>query len=203
MTPAFLFLLLSVVRGVVLDPTGRPVEGAKIACGSETTTTDSRGHFEFQKPCVANVEKPGFAPKAIALTDAKDAEITLALAPSSDRVLVTAAGAPVAMEEAGVAATVFTAQRFRSPPVPLRRGSAARRARTFDRADRPQRRAHQSCSPAAAIATPRWCCSTAFPSPIPAATIDFSHLTSAGLDRMEVVRGPGERALSARKRPAP
>jgi hypothetical protein len=26
MSPAFLFLLLSLVRGVVLDPTGRPVE---------------------------------------------------------------------------------------------------------------------------------------------------------------------------------
>src|SRR5579863_5477799 len=107
MTPTFLFLLLSLVRGVVLDPTGRPIEGAKIACGSETSSTDSRGHFEFQKPCVATIEKPGFALKTVALTDAKDAEITLALASLSDRVLVTSAGAPIAMEEAGVAATVF------------------------------------------------------------------------------------------------
>src|SRR5579863_5006273 len=107
MTPTFLFLLLSVVRGVVLDPTGRPVEGAKIACGSETSSTDSRGHFEFQQPCVATIEKSGFALKTIPLTDGKDAEITLTLASLSDRVLVTSAGAPIAMEEAGVAATVF------------------------------------------------------------------------------------------------
>jgi hypothetical protein len=48
MTP-FLLLLLSIVRGVVLDPTGRPVEGAKIARGLETSSTDLSGHFEFQK----------------------------------------------------------------------------------------------------------------------------------------------------------
>ena len=71
MTP-FLLLLLSIVRGVVLDPAGRPVEGAKIACGSETSSTDSSGHFEFQKPCVATIDKPGFAPKTIALADGND-----------------------------------------------------------------------------------------------------------------------------------
>ena len=38
MTPTLFLLLLSYVRGVVLDPTARPVEGAKIACG--------KAHFE-------------------------------------------------------------------------------------------------------------------------------------------------------------
>jgi hypothetical protein len=119
MSPALLFLLLAIVRGVVLDPTGRPVEGAKIACGTETSTTDSRGHFEFQKPCVAVVDKSGFAPQTIALSDGKDAEITLALAPVSDRVLVTAAAAPVAMEDAGVAANVFTPADFAARQFPF------------------------------------------------------------------------------------
>src|ERR1700692_3206021 len=119
MTPAFLFLLLSLVRGVILDPAGRPVEGAKIACGTETSITDSRGHFEFQKACVATIEKPGFARKTVALNDTRDAEITLALASISDRVLVTAAGAPIAMDEAGVAANIFTARDFAARQFPF------------------------------------------------------------------------------------
>ena len=37
---------------------------------------------------------------------------------------------------------------------------------------------------------PRWCCWTAIPLTEPGGYYDFVHLSSAGLDRMEVVRGP-------------
>ena len=55
----------------------------------------------------------------MALTEGHDAEIKLALAPMSDRVLVTASGSPIAMEDAGVAATVFTSHDFAARQFPF------------------------------------------------------------------------------------
>jgi vitamin B12 transporter len=189
MLSTFLFLLLSYVRGVVLDPAGRPVEGAKIACGSETSTTDSRGHFEFAKPCVATIDHPGFAPITIALTDAKDAEIHLKLAPISDRVLVTASGAPVALEEAGVAATVFTMRDFENRQFPfvqdlLRDVPGLAVVQTGRNGGLTSLFARGGDSDAATVLL------DGIPVTEPGGDFDFVHLTSTGLDRVEVVRGP-------------
>lgn len=189
MTPTFLFLLLSLVRGVVLDPAGRPVEGAKIACGSETSSTDSRGHFEFQKTCVATIEKPGFAAKTIALTDTKDAEVTLALASLSDRVLVTSAGAPIAMEEAGVASTVFTSTEFAARQFPfvedlLRDVPGMSVVQTGRNGALTNLFARGGDSDTTMVLL------DGIPVTDPGGNIDLAHLTSTGLDRLEVVRGP-------------
>jgi len=189
MSPAFLFLLLSLVRGVVLDPTGRPIEGAKIACASETTSTDSRGHFEFQKPCVATVEKSGFAPKTIALTDAKETEITLSLAPLSDRVLVTSAGAPIAVEEAGVASNVFTSTDFAARQFPfveelLRDVPGMSIVQTGRNGGLTNLYARGGDGDTAMVLL------DGIPITDPGGNLDFVHLTSTGLDRLEVVRGP-------------
>jgi outer membrane cobalamin receptor len=189
MTPTFLFLLLAIVRGVVLDPAGRPVEGAKINCGAETSNTDSHGTFEFQKPCVATVDKPGFARKTIALTDAKDIEITLALASISDRVLVTASGTPVAMEESGVAATVFTSRDFEARQFPfvedlLRDVPGFSIVQTGRNGGLTSLLARGGNSDTAMVLL------DGIPLTEPGGSLDFAHLTSVGLDRVEVVRGP-------------
>src|ERR1700733_11230097 len=105
MTTVVFLLFLFNVRGVVSDPTGRPVPGAIVACGAQTQTTDSTGAFELPNPCDATITKAGFAPAKISLKETN--QITLALATASDRVLVTATGAPIALDEAGVAADVF------------------------------------------------------------------------------------------------
>jgi vitamin B12 transporter len=189
MTPSFLFLLLSIVRGVVLDPAGRPVEGAKIACGTETFTTDSQGAFEFSKPCVAAIDKAGFATKTVALTEAKDAEIKLALAPMSDRVLVTSSGSPIAMEEAGVAATVFTSHDFAARQFPfvqdlLRDVPGLSVVQTGRNGGLVSLFARGGDSDAAMVLL------DGIPVTDPGGNLDFVHLTSTGLDRLEVVRGP-------------
>lgn len=186
---SFLFLLLSIVRGVVLDPAGRPVEGAKIACGAETSATDSHGAFEFPKPCVATIDKAGFAPKTAALTEARDAEITLALAPMSDRVLVTASGSPVAIEEAGVAATVFTSSDFAARQFSfvqdlLRDVPGLAVVQTGRNGGLTSLFARGGDSDAAMVLL------DGIPVTDPGGNLDFVHLTSTGLDRVEVVRGP-------------
>ena len=62
-TTLFFFLFLFNVRGVVSDPSGRPAEGAQVACGSETKTTDAHGVFDLPRACDATITKPGFAEK--------------------------------------------------------------------------------------------------------------------------------------------
>src|SRR4051812_16416778 len=111
MTTLFLFFAFH-VRGLVVDPSARPIEGAKIACGSETTTTNSQGQFELDHACAATITKEGFAAKTVRLEENKENPIALALAPTSDRVVVTATGAPIAIEEAGISASVFTGHDF-------------------------------------------------------------------------------------------
>src|SRR5258708_4039054 len=103
MTPIlFSFLLLFQVRGIVSDPSGRPVEDAQVACGAETKSTDAHGAVEFTSPCEALVTKPGFSQQREMLAEGKDGRIILSLAPASDRVVVTATGAPIALAEAGM-----------------------------------------------------------------------------------------------------
>jgi vitamin B12 transporter len=189
MTPFFFLLLLSLVRGVVLDPTGRPVEGATVACGSETSTTDVGGHFEFSKPCVATVNKSGFATKNVALTEGKESEVTLALATLSDRVLVTAAGTPVAMEEAGVAATVFTKRDFEARQYPfvqdlMRDVPGLSVAQNGNNGGLVSVFARGGDSDAALVLL------DGIPLTEPGGGFDFSHLTTTGLDRLEIIRGP-------------
>lgn len=189
MSPAVLFLLLSIVRGVVLDPTGRPVEGAKIACGAETSTTNSRGQFELPRACSATIQKSGFAPRTVALTEAKEATVTLALAPVSDRVLVTASGAPVAMEDAGVAANVFTAPDLEARQFPfvedlLRDVPGLSVVQTGRNGGLTNLYARGGDGDTTMVLL------DGIPITDPGGNIDFAHLTSTGLDRIEVIRGP-------------
>jgi outer membrane cobalamin receptor len=189
MFPLFLAVVLSFVRGEVFDPAGRPVAGAKVACGPETSTTDSRGHFELPHACLATVEKAGFAAKTVALTDAHDAQISLKLAPVSDRVLVTAASAPVAIEEAGVAATVFTAHDFEARQFPfiadlLRDAPGLAVVQTGRNGGLTSLFARGGDSDAAMVLL------DGIPVTEPGGDFDFVHLTASGIERVEVVRGP-------------
>jgi vitamin B12 transporter len=186
----YFFLLVLGMRGVVLDPAARPVPGARIICGSETTLTDSHGEFELHtSTCSATVSKPGFATKTIALDDSKEQSIALSLASTSDRVVVTATGAPIATEEAGVSNTVFTEHDFairRNPnlqdylrDVPgisvVQAGNNGALTSLFARGG-------DSSSTLVLL--------DGIPLTEPGGYMDFTHLTTAGIDRMEVIRGP-------------
>ena len=111
-TTLFFLLFLFNVRGVVSDPSGRPVEGAQVACGSDTKTTDAHGAFDIPRACEATVTKPGFSDVHVGLTESGENSIKLALATASDRVVVTATGAALPVEDAGVATDIFTAKDF-------------------------------------------------------------------------------------------
>jgi outer membrane cobalamin receptor len=189
-TSLFLFLAFH-VRGVVVDPAARPVEGAKVACGTETVNTDSRGQFEFAAPanCEATVTKDGFAQQSVHLDESKDAQITLAIAPTSDRVVVTATGAPVPIEEAGVSASVFTSADFsmrQNPSVAdyLRSVPGLNIVQTGNNGGVTSLFSRGGDSSSTLVLL------DGIPLTEPGGYIDIVHLTTAGIDRIEDIRGP-------------
>ena len=107
----FLFLFFD-VRGIVSDPSGRPVEGAQVACGSETKTTDAHGAFDLPHACEATVTKEWIRRKARGTIGIGRQSGKAGAGRASDRVVVTATRAPLAVEESGVATDVFTAKDF-------------------------------------------------------------------------------------------
>lgn len=186
--PLLLLQLLFQVRGVVSDPTGQPVPGATVTCATETQSTDATGAFELPKPCDATIAKPGFAAQKVSLAGANNS-ITLQLAPTSDRVVVTATGSPVALEEAGVAADVFTAADFAAPHAAfvedlLRDVPGLNVVQTGSNGGETSLFARGGESDASLLLL------DGVPITEPGGSIDLAHWSSAGFDRMEVVRGP-------------
>ncbi len=190
MTTLFLFLLLH-VRGVIVDPAARPVEGATIACGSETVHSNAKGEFEFASAdkCDATVGKEGFAPQTLPLDDSAPAEIKLSIAPLNDRVLVSATGAPVAADEAGVSSTVFTSRDFAIRQNPfvadyLRDVPGLHVAQTGNNGALTTIFARGGDSSSTLVLL------DGVPMTEPGGLIDLVHLTTGGIDRVEVIRGP-------------
>ncbi len=177
------------IGGVVSDPSGRPVQGAQVACGTETKTTNERGEFELAQPCDATVSKAGFTTARAHMAASADNRITLPLAAASDRVVVSATGAPIAIEDAGVAADVFTARDFQTPHTPfvedlLRDVPGLSVVKSGQNGALTSLFVRGGDSDAALVLL------DGIPITEPGGSMDFSHLTSAGLDRMEVIRGP-------------
>ena len=188
----FLFLFFQAtyvpVRGVVSDPSGRPVEGAQVACGTEIHSTDSSGAFEMPSVCEATITEPGFAAAKVSLGAAAN-PITLALAPSSDRVVVTATGSPLTLEEAGVAATVFTSADFAPPNAPFVE-DLLRDIPGLNVVQTGQSGALTTLFVRGGDYDATLVLLDGVPITEPGGSIDFANLTSVGLDRMEVIRGP-------------
>jgi vitamin B12 transporter len=156
----FLYLLFFQVPGASSNPSGQPAEGAQVVCGSETNTTDSHEVSDFPRVCK-----------------------------TSDRVVVTATRAPLAVEESGVATDVFIAKDFEPArgafvlnllrDVPglsvVQSGGNGALTSVFARGGE---------SDSALVLL------DGIPVTEPGGGLDFAHLTSAGLERMEVIRGP-------------
>jgi len=133
---------------------------AQVACGSETKTSDARQASDFPSVCK-----------------------------TSDRVVVTATRAPLAAEESGVATDVFTAKDFE----PVRGSFVQNLLRGVPGLSVVQTgrnggltsvftRGGESDSALVLL--------DGVPVTEPGGGLDFAHLTSPGLERMEVIRGP-------------
>jgi vitamin B12 transporter len=106
----FILSLMFDIKGTVVDPMGMPVPDARVVCNSTSVITDSTGTFTIpsNETCEATITKAGFASQRLSVRPGEENKVALELASVSERVVVTATGAPVALEEAGVAASIIT-----------------------------------------------------------------------------------------------
>ena len=191
MTTTFFLFLAFHVRGVVVDPAARPVEGARVACGSETTLTNASGEFDFasQTQCDAAISKDGFATKHVDLSESSSPQVILALAPTSDRVVVTATGSPVPIEAAGVSASVVTSADFAARGT-LFLSDYLRDIPGLNVVQTGRNGGLTSLFSRGGDSSSTLVLLDGMPLTDPGGAINLVNLTNAGIDRMEVIRGP-------------
>ena len=96
--------------GVVVDPSGRPVQSALVECAGKSATTGPDGRFSFPQTdrCQASVSAPGFETARMEIVSGSEARIQLKIAGLSELVVVSATRRETTAEEAGVAATIVS-----------------------------------------------------------------------------------------------
>lgn len=179
------------IHGTVLDPSGRPVEGARVMCQNQSVYSNAEGRFSVSgvDRCEARIEKTGFEPRTAKLAAGSEAKITLDIAGRVDTVVVSANRTETTPEQAAVAANVITEQELAAQQFPMifdvlrevpglqvsEYGPPGSLAEVFMRG---------------ADSTGTLVLLDGVPLNDPGGEIHLENLTSDGLDRVEVVRGP-------------
>src|SRR5579864_7994197 len=109
------------IHGTILDPSGRPVEGARISCGDRAVYSNTEGHFTLAGAdrCDARIEKTGFEAQTAQLAAPTEGKITLVVAGPVETVVVSAARTETTPEQAAVAANVVTEQQIVARDFPM------------------------------------------------------------------------------------
>ena len=179
------------ISGTVADPSGRPVPSAHVSCEGQTATTAQDGRFTIEglPSCEATITSPGFDDARVRLEAGRDARIVLAISALNQQIVVSATRAPVAVEESGVSATVLTSTEIEArdfPQVPdlLREVPGLAVMQTS------RRGGLTSVFTRGGASTGTLVLLDGEPMNEPGGGMNFAHLSSAGLERIEVVRGP-------------
>ena len=179
------------IHGTILDPSGRAVEGARVVCKNQAVYSSAEGRFSLPgyDRCEARVEKTGFQTLTQVLTSESESKITLAIAGPAEKVVVSATRSETTAEQAAVAATVITEQRLAELNYPMLTdvfrdvpgfqvsayGPPGSLAEVFTRG---------------AERTGTLVLLDGVPLNDPGGEIHLEHLSSEGIDRVEVIRGP-------------
>ena len=177
----------STITGTLLDPTGRPISGARVECNGQTTNTDSTGRFTAANPCEARATADGFEPKKFALH--AGITVQLELARQNESVIVSATRVQTLVDEAGVSASVISLRELQARQYPalldLLRDLPGAAVVQSGRAG-----AVTSMFTRGSASTGTLVLLDGEPINDPGSPIDAAHLTTPGLERVEVVRGP-------------
>ncbi len=179
------------IHGTILDPSGRPVEAARVTCQQQSVYSNAEGRFMVNgiNQCAARVQKDGFEPAGMDLTDATDAKITLAIVGPVESVVVSAIRTETTPEQAVVSASVITEQQIVTRQYPMvfdmlrdipglqisEYGPIGTLAEVFTRG---------------ADSTGTLVLLDGVPLNDPGGELHLENFTSDGLDRVEIVRGP-------------
>ncbi len=179
------------IRGTILDPSGRPVEGARVTCENQSVYSNVEGRFTVADAdkCDARIDKPGFEPQTTQLTAQTESKITLTVAGPVETVIVSATRSETTPELAVVAASVVTEPRLAVLNYPMMPDVFR---------DIPGLQVSQYGPPGAlaqvytrgAERTGTLVLVDGVPLNDPGGELHLEHLTSEGIERIEVVRGP-------------
>jgi outer membrane cobalamin receptor len=180
-----------ILRGVVLDPANRPIAGARIQCGGRSTFSNTDGRFTLPSadPCDSTIEKDGFVTGTPKLTPSADARIVLTIQGPVENVIVTATRSQATPEQAAVAANTIAEKQLLARDLPsiadaLREIPDVNITTTGRRGDATSLFLRGSSSTSTLVLL------DGVPLNDPGGQINLAHLTSNGIDRIEVVRGP-------------
>lgn len=178
-------------EGVVVDPSGRPIQHALVVCGSLAAQTEAGGHFSIdtQSPCHATVSAFGFETKQVDLVPTAPAHIQLSIAPRSERVLVTATRHETDIAEAGASASVLTAVDLKAQDYPSL-GDTLREVPGIQIAQSGRPGSLTDLYGRGGQSTAMLVLVDGVPMNDPGGTINLAGDTTAGIERIEVVRGP-------------
>lgn len=179
------------IHGTILDPSGRGVEGARITCRDQSVYSNVEGRFTINgvDKCRAQVEKTGFETRSIDLTGRTDAKIALEIAGRVETVVVSANRTETTPEQAAVAANVITEQQLEARQFPM----------IFDMLREIPGLQVDEYGPPGTLAevftrgadyTGTLVLLDGVPLNDPGGELHLENLTSDGLDRIEIVRGP-------------
>jgi outer membrane cobalamin receptor len=108
------------IHGTLLDPSGRPVEAARVTCQNQSVYSNAEGRFTINADkCHATIEKTGFKPSTSDLSAASEARITLDIAGPVETVVVSAIRTESTPEQAVVSASVITQQQLQARQFPM------------------------------------------------------------------------------------
>lgn len=179
------------IHGTILDPSGRPVEGARVSCRNQSVYSNVEGRFSLAgvDQCEARIEKQGFEAQTVQLASQTEGKTTLAVSGPVETVVVSATRNEITPEQAAVAANVVAGPQLQALNYPM----------VFDvLRDIPGLQVVQSGRPGSVASlftrgsnsTQTLVLLDGVPLNDPGGQLNFAHLTSEGIERIEVVRGP-------------
>src|SRR5579883_85010 len=179
------------IHGTILDPSGRPVEGARVVCADQAVFSSAEGRFSVNggDRCRVRVEKIGFQEQTLELSAGAENRVTLIVAGPVEKVVVSATRTETTPEQAAVAATVIPEQRLQALNYPM----------LFDVFRDVPGIQISAYGPPGALAevftrgaerTGTLVLLDGVPLNDPGGEIHLENLTSEGVERVEVIRGP-------------
>src|SRR3984893_15347682 len=186
------------IHGTLLDPSNRPIEGARVSCENQSTYTSTEGRFTLAgiDKCEARIEKAGFEAQTKQLAAQTENKITLVVAGPVETIIVSATRTETTPEQAAVAATVVTEQRLAVLGYPMLSDVLR---------DIPGLQVSQYGPPGSlaqvytrgAERTGTLVLLDGVPLNDPGGELHLEHLSSEGIERVEVVRGPASALFGA------
>jgi vitamin B12 transporter len=191
----FAFLLLAAastavrgapIQGSVSDPSNSPIPNARVECGDLSVDTDTEGRFSLPSACAATVSASGFTSKRVQV--AQGSRVVLDVEGINERVTISATRMELTPEEAGVSGNVITSKdlEYRQAPllVDLLREVPGLHVAKFGRHG-----ASSQVFSRGAQRTGTLVMVDGVPVNDPGGDLNFAHLATGAVDRVEIVRG--------------